>query len=186
MRILSRKIWRAFPEFDQFDDETCKRYMRQVTSSGNMWFIALLTFLSVLVAFSIWSLGIQWIKAYFFGLPDASPSTFSSDMSEVFITVSFSGQESLTNQSHPLILFEIECGGKILRSIISSCSFEVQIRLIQAVSPRSARSHRALQLFFGTGSTPIAFARSSKNTLRLRLQAISIRHTSNAFFSRPR
>ena len=29
MRLLSRKIWRAFPELDQFDDETCKRYMHR-------------------------------------------------------------------------------------------------------------------------------------------------------------
>jgi len=27
VRILSRKIWRAFPELDQYDDETCKKYV---------------------------------------------------------------------------------------------------------------------------------------------------------------
>lgn len=29
MRILSRKIWRAFPELDQFDDAICKKYVNR-------------------------------------------------------------------------------------------------------------------------------------------------------------
>jgi hypothetical protein len=27
MRLISRKIWRAFPELDQYDDATCHRYI---------------------------------------------------------------------------------------------------------------------------------------------------------------
>jgi hypothetical protein len=36
MRLISRKLWRAFPELDQYDDEVCKRYIaraRQVRGS---------------------------------------------------------------------------------------------------------------------------------------------------------
>lgn len=29
MRLLTRKIYRAFPELDQFDDDTCKRYVKR-------------------------------------------------------------------------------------------------------------------------------------------------------------
>ena len=34
MRIPTRKIYRAFPEFDQFSDEQCERFMQRVQVSG--------------------------------------------------------------------------------------------------------------------------------------------------------
>jgi Zn ribbon nucleic-acid-binding protein len=44
MRLLSSKIYRAYPELDEFDDETCKRYMRRVwdEESANSYGIVLL------------------------------------------------------------------------------------------------------------------------------------------------
>lgn len=37
MRILSRKIWRAFPELDQFDDAVCKRYIQRAEAMKGHW-----------------------------------------------------------------------------------------------------------------------------------------------------
>lgn len=37
MRLISTKIWRAFPELDQYDDATCRRYIaraRQIRRTG--------------------------------------------------------------------------------------------------------------------------------------------------------
>lgn len=36
MRLVSRKIWRAFPELDQYDDATCRRYMARARRTRNM------------------------------------------------------------------------------------------------------------------------------------------------------
>ena len=58
MRLLSRKIYRAFPELDQFDDETCKRYMRRVwdvenSSSFGFFYIVILLPLSLVLWLTI-------------------------------------------------------------------------------------------------------------------------------------
>ena len=37
MRILTKKIHRAYPELDKFDDEACKRYIRRAKQFGNAW-----------------------------------------------------------------------------------------------------------------------------------------------------
>lgn len=34
MRIPHSKVWRAFPEFDRFSDESCRAFVRQVSRSG--------------------------------------------------------------------------------------------------------------------------------------------------------
>lgn len=44
MRLISRKIWRAFPELDRFDDKTCERYItpgKKVASNPFGWVIYL-------------------------------------------------------------------------------------------------------------------------------------------------
>jgi hypothetical protein len=54
MRLLSRKIYRAFPELDQFDDETCKRYINR-TSGINTNGVGCLLMIFVFVAsFTAW------------------------------------------------------------------------------------------------------------------------------------
>jgi len=60
LRILSRKIWRAFPELDQFDDRVCKMYIKQARALHNSWRGAILVVASVFVA------GITWIIVSFF------------------------------------------------------------------------------------------------------------------------
>ena len=51
MRILSRKIWRAFPELDQFDDETCKRYITRAKQMKGENGRALLIIFTVVTVF---------------------------------------------------------------------------------------------------------------------------------------
>lgn len=63
MRILTtKKIWRAFPELDQFDDETCARYIhriRELQSTWKFWIIhfallpiSLIGWLAIMIATS--------------------------------------------------------------------------------------------------------------------------------------
>jgi len=43
VRLISRKIWRAFPELDAFDDETCERYINRswhLLESFRGWLLA--------------------------------------------------------------------------------------------------------------------------------------------------
>ena len=54
MRLLSGKIWRAFPELDQFDDQTCKRYINRTTGMGASGLGCLTMFLVFVVAFTAW------------------------------------------------------------------------------------------------------------------------------------
>ena len=49
MRILSRKIWRAFPELDRFDDETCERFVTRARSKAGSNRSALLVLSSWIV-----------------------------------------------------------------------------------------------------------------------------------------
>jgi hypothetical protein len=91
LRILSRKIWRAFPELDQFDDETCKLYIQRIISRESMWMTIALLSTTVLLAFAGWFFGMQWVKAYSFGLTNAGASSFSNNMSIFFIMFSLTG-----------------------------------------------------------------------------------------------
>ena len=55
MRILSRKIWRAFPELDQFDDDVCRRYIRQARKLGNSTKGAFFVMLVLPLSFVLWA-----------------------------------------------------------------------------------------------------------------------------------
>ena len=54
MRILSRKIWRAFPELDQFDDETCQRYMNRLTKVHESKYGCMLLVFILVASFTAW------------------------------------------------------------------------------------------------------------------------------------
>jgi len=56
VRLISRKIWRAFPELDRYDDEACRLYVRQARSLSNVGRGALLVILSLPVTAGIWYL----------------------------------------------------------------------------------------------------------------------------------
>lgn len=54
MRLVSRKIWRAFAELDQYDDDTCARCLRRVwenSRSGQFW---IMIFPTLLVSWLVW------------------------------------------------------------------------------------------------------------------------------------
>ena len=37
MRLLTTKIWRAYPELDGYDDDVCKRYIKRAKRLQNAW-----------------------------------------------------------------------------------------------------------------------------------------------------
>lgn len=45
MRIVSRKLYRAFPELDKFSDELCEMYVKRVSSSVSYKALATISFL---------------------------------------------------------------------------------------------------------------------------------------------
>ena len=54
MRILSRKIWRAFPELDKYDDEVCQRYIRHAQRSNTLWKGVVQMIIAMLVGVVVW------------------------------------------------------------------------------------------------------------------------------------
>lgn len=49
MRLVSRKIWRAYPQLDRFSDEVCRRYVRHAFHARNFRYgVALLIVTGVL------------------------------------------------------------------------------------------------------------------------------------------
>ncbi len=54
MRILTRKIWRAFPELDQFDDKTCQQYIRYAQRAKNFWIGAIFVIFAIPVGLAVW------------------------------------------------------------------------------------------------------------------------------------
>ena len=55
MRILSRKIWRAFPELDKYDDNVCRMYIRQARKAGNTWKGAIFVVLVLPIGLFVWA-----------------------------------------------------------------------------------------------------------------------------------
>jgi DNA-directed RNA polymerase subunit RPC12/RpoP len=54
VRLLSRKIYRAFPELDQFSDAVCKQYLKIARKGKGAWVGKLCVVLSVPVTISAW------------------------------------------------------------------------------------------------------------------------------------
>jgi len=52
--LISRKIWRAFPELDQYDDEVCKQYVNHARRASNIWKGAVYTLLALFIGFAFW------------------------------------------------------------------------------------------------------------------------------------
>ncbi len=63
MRVLTaRKIYRAYPELDKFDDAVCKEYVRHARRSGNAWWGRALIVVVIPTAFILWILTV-WLFA---------------------------------------------------------------------------------------------------------------------------
>lgn len=54
MRLISRKIWRAFPELDRYDDQVCRLYVRHAKRLKNAWKGVLLILATLFVALVVW------------------------------------------------------------------------------------------------------------------------------------
>ncbi|MCA9274471.1 MAG: hypothetical protein KDA29_00440 [Phycisphaerales bacterium] len=68
MRLISRKLWRAYPQLDRYSDEVCKRYMRHAFHRRNLWKGVLLLITTVIVAIVVAAVSIHFfgyeVQAY--------------------------------------------------------------------------------------------------------------------------
>lgn len=61
MRLISLKIWRAFPELDQYEDDVCRRYVSHAKSRDKLAMGIAVVFIAVLFSLTV-SVG----SVYFF------------------------------------------------------------------------------------------------------------------------
>lgn len=54
MRLLTRKIHRAFPELDKFDDDVCKRYMQRAKRLQNAWKFLVMLLIALPISLVLW------------------------------------------------------------------------------------------------------------------------------------
>lgn len=60
MTLVSLKIWRAFHELDEYDDEVCRLYIKHARRLSNTWRGALLVLLTIAIAVVSWSIVIYF------------------------------------------------------------------------------------------------------------------------------
>lgn len=65
MRLLTRKIYRAFPQLDQFDDEACIRSIRRAWSTDGFSRFCLVLYVVVPVAVVLWAIVIMVASVVF-------------------------------------------------------------------------------------------------------------------------
>lgn len=74
MRLLTRKIYRAFRELDQFDDDVCERYVDRASAVNNAWKLWLMLVLVIPAAYMAWipcMLGVNWLfDSYKLSIPE--------------------------------------------------------------------------------------------------------------------
>jgi hypothetical protein len=68
VRLISRKIWRAFPELDRYDDEVCQRYIARALATRNTSLHRTLLITSIIAAFfvSVTIAGFHFAFLYWF------------------------------------------------------------------------------------------------------------------------
>jgi len=54
MRILTRKIYRAYPELDKYEDDVCKRYIKRAKRLQNAWKFWLMLFVALPISLAVW------------------------------------------------------------------------------------------------------------------------------------
>jgi len=54
MRLLTTKIYRAYPELDQYDDDVCKRYIKRANRLQNQWKLWGFQLISIPFALLLW------------------------------------------------------------------------------------------------------------------------------------
>lgn len=64
MRILTRKIYRAYPELDKFEDDVCKRYVKRAKRINNAWKGWALIIVALPTGFVLWA-ALSWATAIF-------------------------------------------------------------------------------------------------------------------------
>lgn len=64
MRLLTKKIYRAYPELDKFEDEVCVRYIKRAKRLQNAWKFWIMMLIALPIAFGIWA-GLMFGYGYF-------------------------------------------------------------------------------------------------------------------------
>ena len=54
MRLLTTKIWRAYPELDRYDDDFCKRYIKRAKRLQNAWKFWVMMIFALPVSLGVW------------------------------------------------------------------------------------------------------------------------------------
>ncbi|MBO6514708.1 MAG: hypothetical protein JJ974_12155 [Phycisphaerales bacterium] len=66
MRLLTRKIYRAYPELDKFEDDVCKRYIKRAKRLQNTWKLWLFQLLALLISIVLWGIASSLIELILF------------------------------------------------------------------------------------------------------------------------
>tara|TARA_R110002073_G_scaffold104622_5_gene236805 strand:- start:122577 stop:123080 length:504 start_codon:yes stop_codon:yes gene_type:complete len=79
MRLLTTKIYRAYPELDKYDDEVCKRYIKRAKRLQNAWKFWVLMLVALPLSLVVW-FGVMYgtvyvLNEYFYNISQA-PETF--------------------------------------------------------------------------------------------------------------
>lgn len=91
MRILTRKIYRAYPELDKFEDDVCKRYVKRAKRINNAWKGWALIILALPSGFVTWAV-ISWVTAIFMSGLEAQYDLLLFDPpSTILLLVFFTG-----------------------------------------------------------------------------------------------
>jgi len=91
MRILTRKIHRAYPELDKFENEVCRRYVIRAKRLHNAWKGWAIILLSIPIAVLLWA-AIFWATMIFhFGLQDQYGWYASDLVADSFLMIGFTG-----------------------------------------------------------------------------------------------
>jgi DNA-directed RNA polymerase subunit RPC12/RpoP len=64
MRILTKKIHRAYPELDKFDDDVCKRYVKRAKRLQNSWKFWLILVIVVPISWALWVIVVFAISSF--------------------------------------------------------------------------------------------------------------------------
>jgi DNA-directed RNA polymerase subunit RPC12/RpoP len=83
LRILRRKIWRAFPELDKYDDDVCQRYIHRAKRIDNSWKGWVLIFLTLPVAFIVWGV-LSWMGSVFIAGLEYQHDIYLTDSFSIF------------------------------------------------------------------------------------------------------
>ncbi len=88
MRLLTTKIWLAYPELDRYDDDVCKSYIKRAKRLQNAWKFWLISLLALPIAWASW-VGLMFATASLTELRSFRSSP--GFLQDIFVSVMASG-----------------------------------------------------------------------------------------------